>query len=561
MAKNKKTIDLKTPTNRLQYVKMIKKGQFLHNNKDYTQALKYLTTAWKYDDSDPNLLIMVSDGLFKIGNKMAAMDLMAHALQKNPNDANIASILGLAAYKMNFFELAEKFHTKYIELMPDDPVGYNNYVGALREQGKYDEAIALLQDILPIFPEAEMLWNSLGSIVAFRDGLGASILFYEECLKLNPNNSQALNNIAPAYATIKEGEKSEAATLKSIELNPEFEGPHMYYASFLLHKKRLEEGWKEYQWRFKEQDRFAYTVKHNNIPYWQGENLKGKKIFIFAEQGIGDELLFSWLNHEIIKEAEHVGFGCEKRLVPLFKSSFPTSEVSSTEARIERKLEIGFDAFPDINVEEYDYQCVAGDIAKIKWQKYEDIKASSSPIFTPNPEKVDYWKKEIEKLPHEISIGISWRSGIKFARRARNYTTLLNWEPFLKQKNVNFINTQYGDCDEELKELEEKTGIKIHNFKDLDLKDDFESTIAMMKNLDLCMGPGSAPQMQSSMAGIETWFIITGFPFWAFGEEIPIWRQNTRIISKSDNDPWPEFMNEKAQEFKKWIKDKRKSKK
>ena len=137
----------------------------------------------------------------------------------------------------------------------------------------------------------------------------------------------------------------------------------------------------------------------------------------------------------------------------------------------------------------------------------------------------------------------------------------MDWEPILKHKNINFINTQYGDCDEELKELEDKTGIKIHNFKELDLKDDFDGTISLMKNLDLCMGPASAPQMQSAMAGIETWFVMLGIPFWSFGDEIPTWRQNSRIIFKDDTQLWPEFIKEKAPEFEKWLKKKRKKKK
>ena len=104
-------------------------------------------------------------------------------------------------------------------------------------------------------------------------------------------------------------------------------------------------------------------------------------------------------------------------------------------------------------------------------------------------------------------------------------------------------------------EFEKETGIKIHNFEELDLKNDFDGTTALIKSLDLTMGPGSAPIMQSAMAGVETWFVPVGYPWWRFGENTPIWRQNSTLYSKNDNTPWPEHMEECAKTFKKWLKD------
>ena len=221
----KKNVVLKEPKNKAQYVKLFKKGSELHEKGQYQEALLYLTTAWKYDDKDVNLLIRVADSLFNINKKSAAMELMAHALQKNPSDPNIASILGNAALKMEFFDLSLKFHQHCINLKPNDPVGYNNYAAALRENGQYDEAISFLQDILPIFPQSEILWNTLGAVVAFRDGPGNAIVFYEECLKLNPDNHQALNNIAPAYDSIGQIEKAEKAARRAIKIKSDEKDP------------------------------------------------------------------------------------------------------------------------------------------------------------------------------------------------------------------------------------------------------------------------------------------------------------------------------------------------
>ncbi len=547
--------EIAAPRNKSQYLKLIKKGQSLRVRKRHAEALKHLTKAWEFDATDPEVMILVSDCLFNMGNKNAAIDLMVHALEARPNDANIAGTLGSAAMEMNAFELAQKFYQHYINLKPDDPIGYNNYASAMREDGKLDEAVVFLQDVLPIFPQSEMLWNTLGAIVAFRDGPGNAIIFYEECLKLNPTNTYALNNVAQAYRTVGETQKAEDTIRKAIKIDPDETSPHMFLSSLMFSAKNLEEAWEEYSYRFNN-DYIVTTVRKNKIPYWEGQNLEGKKIFVFGEQGIGDEIMFTWLYDDIIEEANEVGLACEQRLVPLFKSSFPSAKVSRYEHRINHNLDLRFLIFPDLDINDYDYQCTAGDLARHKWKNYTDMEQSSEPSMRPDEKQIQRWKKELDKLPHKVSIGVAWRSGIAFANRSRNYTELLNWETLLKQPNINLINVQYGDCVAELKELEEKTGVKIHNFENLDLKDDFEGTTALMKSLDLVVGPASAPTMQSQMAGVETWFLLSGSPWWCFGEEVPKWRQNALILAKNGNDPWGEHMAYCADKLQKWLKEK-----
>lgn len=552
--KNKNRLkELPSPKNKSQYVKLVKKGQFFYNKGDFNQAIKYFTRSWDFDATNLSIIKMVADCLFQIGNRNVAIQLMAHVLEKNPNDSVVISILGNAAIRMELFDLAQKFHQIYIQLEPEDPIGYNNYASALREAGKLDEAVLFLQDILPMFPEEETLWNTLGSVVAFRDGGKESIVFYEECLKLNPDNVFALNNITTPYLSVNEIEKAEKAARKGIKLNPLLAKLHLFLSSLLLITKRLKEGWEEYEWR-KDGGNILGTIAYNKMQQWKGEDLTGKNIFIFGEQGIGDEILFTWLYNDIINEAEKVHLACTTRLVPLFANSFKNAEIGEYFDKFDSKLDFELKIFPGANLSQYDYMCCAGDLAKYKWPEYENIEPSSDAILIPSEEKSEHWKKQLAKLPHKISVGISWRSGITLAKRARNYTELVNWEPILKQKNINFINIQYGDCEQEIKELEDKTGIKIHSFEGLDLKDDFDGTTALISNLDLVIGPGSAPIMQSAFAGIETWFLLTAKPWWAFGEEVPIWRQNAKLLMKSDNDPWKDLIEKCATRLTKWLK-------
>mgnify|MGYP000607382965 CR=1 FL=1 len=553
---NKPAKPIPIPKNNAQYIKLFKKGQKLRLEKQHAEALQYLNAAWKYSDDDPALVVMISDSLFNIGNKSAAINLMIHVVETNPDDTNIVLTLGNAALDFEEFELAQKFHQKYIELKPSDPIGYNNYATALREDGKIDEAIEFLQSMLPVFPDDDRLWNTLAGIVGVRDGPENAIVFFEQCLKLNPENVQAWNNIAPAYVSINDFDGAEEALTRAIELDPDLPDPHLHYSALLLTQKKLKKGWEEYRHR-QSIKQFHHTQQHNKIPYWQGEDLKGKKIAIFAEQGVGDEILFSWLFDHVIELADEVAITCQRRLLDLFKNSFPKAGVSKSEYLVYHHLDKTINLCPDVDISQFDYQCLAGDLPYYLWENYSDVQPTSEPILKPAQEKINFWRKEIDDLPGEISVGIAWRSGIRLTKRARNYASLLEWEPILKHKNINFINIQYGECEAELEELEKETGIKIHNFKDLNLKDDFEGTTAMISSLDLVVGPSSSPIMQAAFVGTDAWYFTNGSPWWAFGDSTPKWMNNARVFAKNPNTPWADYLLESSDDFNCWLETKR----
>lgn len=81
-----------------------------------------------------------------------------------------------------------------------------------------------------------------------------------------------------------------SALKKAITLNPDFTDAHFEYAQFLLREENWAEGFHEFEWR----------LKRNTAPNWQlapelekGADLKGKRLVIYAEQGLGDSLHFS----------------------------------------------------------------------------------------------------------------------------------------------------------------------------------------------------------------------------------------------------------------------------
>jgi len=538
----KKKNALPVPKTAKQHDRLVRKGTELCDARNFAEALGYFTRALDYPDYNPNVLVLMARCLFGLGMKNKAINLMEHALDQNAENPVICESLGTACLSLELTDLAIKFFTLYCQLNPEEPVGYNNLATALRENDQLDESIQLLQDIIPVYTDHAILWNTLGGAVSYRDGYPAAQAFYEEAYRLDPTIPMFASNLSLAYSNLGQYQKALEFAQKTVELAPN--APDSYRAlmeaSYTI--GNFEEGFAALEWHNHPSNPMSVFIPYH-IEQWRGQNLKGKTILIGAEQGIGDEILFSSLYPDVIKEAGHVIIGCDKRLVKLYQNSFRGATVLPY---ISGRHEEGYSVrlYEGINPEEIDYMCLYTEFMRYRWRSLEDIPDMSDGLLVPPEDKVSYWKEKLSKLPHPVNVGFCWRSGLKQAKRSMFYAEIEEWLPVLQTENINFINVQYGECANEIKQLFDDYGIILHNFDELDLKNDFEGKSALMKNLDLTIGPGTTPVTEAAAAGSLCWWInFNRRGWWNFGleDKTPIFMKN-RIIIKPPALDWATYM-------------------
>ena len=106
-----------------------------------------------------------------------------------------------------------------------------------------------------------------------------------------------------------------------------------------------------------------------------------------------------------------------------------------------------------------------------------------------------------------MKIGICWRSGYLNPERNFEYTKLTDWGPIFSIENVDFINLQYSECEQELREAESLFDVKIVRWPELDLKNDFDSTGALIANLDLVVTVGTAVNPLAASIGTPVYLM------------------------------------------------------
>jgi hypothetical protein len=92
-------------------------------------------------------------------------------------------------------------------------------------------------------------------------------------------------------------------------------------------------GWEEHEWGLKTNG-MRLNREIGGWPEWDGS--PGKKVVIYGEQGIGDEIMFASMLPDVLKTNEVV-LECHERLVTLFEKSFPGVKSTARASRAIRQ--------------------------------------------------------------------------------------------------------------------------------------------------------------------------------------------------------------------------------
>lgn len=95
--------------------------------------------------------------------------------------------------------------------------------------------------------------------------------------------------------------------LKKVLSSSDLTLAHLRIAFILLKVGKMKEGWEHYEWRrmtlgFNDNN-FMKISKEIGLPYWNGEKIdRDNKLFVYQEQGLGDNIQFFRFLLELKKE-------------------------------------------------------------------------------------------------------------------------------------------------------------------------------------------------------------------------------------------------------------------
>jgi hypothetical protein len=305
-----------------------------------------------------------------------------------------------------------------------------------------------------------------------------------------------------------------------------------FYASFeYLKMGNLEKGWDYYEGGFSPMVPIAGARSPNRsfkVPKWNGETLEGKRLLIWREQGLGDELLFGSCLHELQElNADQIIIECDHRLAPVFARSFPTYVVRSQSYFAQSR---------ESTYNDFDFHLPIASLMKFFRRKVQDFERGG-PYIIPNNELVEEFQTRLAPFKDKPLVGICWRSGKLSPVRNLSYTVLEDWLPILKCDKVRVVSLQYGDAEVEIQEIESKHGIEIIRLSDINQRDELDKVFALMSCLDLVISVNTAPLRMASAIGIPV-LSVEGRGWTRLGDaegKASLWFENNLLVEPDES--------------------------
>lgn len=162
---------------------------------------------------------------------------------------------------------------------------------ALHDLRRYEEAVLCYRDALKVAPGMGELHNNLGNSLMALGRFSDAAECFSMAAPLLPSSPVPLTTRATALQAIGKVTEAEADCRRALTIDPGFAAAHWNLALNLLLQGRYEEGWPEYEWRWRKPD-FTSPCRHEEVPLWDGSPLNGRTILLHAEQGFGDAIQF-----------------------------------------------------------------------------------------------------------------------------------------------------------------------------------------------------------------------------------------------------------------------------
>ncbi len=533
------------------------------------EAMAACRRALKINPRNTSALSNLGHLLGKAGRIREAVESLEQVLGMDPKQLEALVNLGGICLQEGDLNRAGDLLQKALVLSPANPVALNNMAGVLLAEKWLDQAESMARRALELEPGLADAAFHLGRILTERRQPKEAAIAFERCVTLRPdfleaqlglgtqlkeqglleeaadrfkkiiarNPSSREGCVGLASVRIEQGRWDEAYDLcnRALQVDADYAEAHWNRSFVLLARGEFEKGWKDYEWRWKKTQKVARVLPY---PMWDGSSLEGKTILVYAEQGLGDEVMFASCIPDLVRNRPALCIlECDPRLESLFARSFPGVKVLG---RYEDGSLDWLAELPEIHV-----QIPIGSLPGFFRGSIQAYPRRTL-FLVPDAKRVEVWQARFNELGEGLKIGISWKGGSKDFIRTRRSIPLDQWIPLFSVERTQFINLQYGDCADELMHFREATGIHLHDWNDSDPLMEQEDFAAQIAALDLVISIDNATVHLAGALGKTVWTLlpeVTEFR-WMDGRPDTPWYPTMRLFRQNCAGDWSGVIKE-----------------
>ena len=467
------------------------------------------------------------------GNGNAAKDCYAAAIRLDPLNATAHSNLGLACQGLADHSGALAAFERACELAPGLPGLIRNLTIERLILEQYKQSETHLRHLLTARADDFDVLLSLAFTLQKSHRPYEALEYYQRAQRQNNADPELLNNLGIVFQDLGRLEEAMDCYDAAIAAKPGFELARWHRSLCRLLQHDFARGWLDYDVRLQSKDRSQRVHDH---PVWLGGDASMLRLLVYGEQGLGDEIMFASCLPELLAASKHCVIECSEKLLPLFRRSFPEAEVRAAS----RGGGLPVDA-----------QIAMGSLPRYLRKSLADFPAHRG-YLKADPVRGAVWRKRLDALGAGLKIGISWHGGTHKTRAPLRSVPLAEWGPLLKMGGHHFVDLQYTDCAEEIALFEEKSGVRIHRWREV--REDFEETASLVAELDLVISVCTAVIHLAGALGKPVWIMAPFSPEWRYGfqgETMP-WYPSSRLFRQPGYGQWQPVIADVAKSLSVW---------
>ena len=499
-----------------------------------TQALERLQT----DEHDVDAWRALAQAQERLQDWPAALNCHWAALQLSLARSDWLADLRRVADRVGDAALTEKLLRQYAAATTGAAPGVKALAAFLRDQGRSDDAIAVLREAIPQTPRPADLHNQLAAILAEDGRMDEALDEVEKAEAIAPGWPAALQNRANIRLALGDidGALDDADAAIAGAKGPEQASIRLARALALLSAGRLEDGWQAYGVRL-EPEYVGSTRFDIPLARWTPQQpLAGARLLLVGEQGLGDEIMFANAVPDVLPLTGRLALAVIPRLIPLFQRSFPGVEV--TYHYTERAEDGVHRSVPGIDLSGFDAFAPMGDVLAVLRRTVEAFPPRAGYLI-PDPERVADWRRRLADLPSGPKIGLAWKSTNSRWGRGRYFAPFDLWRVLFDRPGATIVCLQYGDVSQEIDQAA-GWGRPLWLPPDLDLQNDIEGVAALMAALDAVAGPLNGATTLAGAVGARMSLVTVREAWQMLGSESLPWFPQARMTTPKTPNAWRE---------------------
>jgi tetratricopeptide (TPR) repeat protein len=496
----------------------LQQAQALHQAGNAQQAAALYQQILQARPDHFDALNMFARLMIECGRGVDALQLMEHALRVNPASAMAWTNRGHILNSTGRLEEALANYDHALVLNPEMVETHFNRGIVLRELNRIEEAVASYDRALELRRNNPDAWNNRGESLMALGRHEEALASYDQALKRNPGFAEALYNRGNVLRAL--GRYKEALTCweRAQRLKPDYANAHYNEALCHLLLGDYEQGWEKYEWRWQ-----ALLKEHRrdfSQPLWLGqEDINGKTILLYAEQGFGDTIQFC----RYVKHVAALGTTVLLEVQPPLASLMKTLEGPSSVLT------------KDAPLPEFDFHTPLLSLPLACMATLGTTIPAHTPYLTVPPENMEKWRNESGN-DNRLRVGLAWSGSPTHINDRNRSIPLTQLSPLLENGQANFISLQKDLRDYDQSQLAELPQLNHYG----EHLQDFADTAALIATLDLVITVDTSVAHLAGALGKNVWIMLPHDPDWRWLLEIADspWYPTAKLYRQPETANW-----------------------